>query len=90
MNSLELNNAREEARRKLRQRVKTKTIELYEDSAALRARTMHGEEEKDAKFEDCIEPEEVFACQKGDDNPGFFQIAAVVVTSFVIIYFFFW
>tara|TARA_B110001452_G_C15103988_1_gene384893 strand:- start:265 stop:528 length:264 start_codon:yes stop_codon:yes gene_type:complete len=87
MNSLELNNAREDARRKLRQRVKQKTIKLFEDSVSLRARTMNGE---DSDFEDCVEPDEVFACQGGDDNPGFFQIVAVIVTSFVIIYFFFW
>lgn len=73
MNSLELNNAREDAKNTLRQRVNAKTEKILEDGHELRKRHRVSSESSS----ETIEPEEVFACKEGETSWFFYGLAFV-------------
>jgi len=84
MNSLELENARKDARETIRQRVRVKTEKIIEDATELRTRNRVRSGSSDS---DLIEPEErIFSGQAGERNPFLFYI---LIVSFLTVYIFF-
>jgi len=85
MNSLELINAREEAKNTLRQRVSAKTEQIVENGYELRKRNRVSSESSS----ETIESEEVFACKEEQTQTYWFFYGLVFVAGVCLYYLFF-